>query len=153
MRAVVQRVSSAAVKIIEEDKEYISGEIGSGLLAFVGITDSDDDADMKYIIDKLIGLRIFEDEQHKMNLSVKDINGSILLVSQFTLYGDARKGKRPSFTDASRPDHAVPLYDKMKNEIEKEGVDLQSGIFGANMEVQIINDGPVTILLDSKKQF
>lgn len=153
MRAVVQRVSSAAVKVIEEDKAYLSGEISAGLLVFVGITDSDDDSDMKYIIDKLIGLRIFEDEQHKMNLSVRDINGSILLVSQFTLYGDARKGKRPSFTDAARPDHAVPLYEKMKNEIEKEGIRLRSGIFGANMEVQITNDGPVTILLDSKKQF
>lgn len=153
MRAVIQRVSSAAVKVIEEDKEYISGEISAGLLAFVGITDSDDDADMKYIVDKLIGLRIFEDDQNKMNLSVKDINGSILLVSQFTLYGDARKGKRPSFTDASRPEHAVPIYEKMKKTIENEGINLQSGIFGANMEVQIINDGPVTILLDSKKQF
>lgn len=153
MRAVVQRVSSASVRVIEEDKNYISGEIGAGLLAFVGITDSDNEEDLKYIIDKLLGLRIFEDDKHKMNLSVRDIDGSILLVSQFTLYGDARKGKRPSFSDAARPDHAVPLYEKMKSEIKNEGINLQSGIFGANMEVQIINDGPVTILLDSKKQF
>ncbi len=153
MRAVVQRVSSASVKIIEEDKVHISGQINSGLLAFIGITDSDDETDIKYIVDKLIGLRIFEDEEHKMNLSVRDIKGSILLVSQFTLYGDVRKGKRPSFTEAARPELAIPLYEKIKDEIIKKNINLETGIFGTDMKVQIINDGPVTILLDSKKQF
>lgn len=153
MRAVVQRVSSAYVRIIEEDKDYVNGQINCGLLVFIGITDSDDETDIKYIVDKLIGLRIFEDEEHKMNLSVKDIQGSILLVSQFTLYGDARKGKRPSFTQAARPEYAIPLYEKIKNEIVNANINLETGIFGADMKVQIVNDGPVTIILDSKKQF
>ena len=154
MRAVVQRVKKASVKIQNtSDGDYINGEIDKGLLVFLGITHEDNDKDLDYIADKISGLRIFEDEQGKMNLSIDDINGEILLISQFTLYGDCRKGRRPGFTDAARPEIAIPLYEKMIETLKLKGIKVEVGIFGADMLVDIQNDGPVTILLDSSKLF
>ena len=149
MRAVVQRVESAHVGV---DGRTI-GEISGGLLVYLGIGGDDDDADFQYILQKVLGLRIFADERGYMNLSVKDIEGSILLVSQFTLYGDARKGKRPSFTDAMAPDKAEIVYESFIEAVRAQGVRCGHGEFGAMMKVSSVNDGPVTILLDSKKQF
>jgi len=154
LRAVVQRVKKASVKIQNtSDGDYINGEIDKGLLVFLGITHEDNDKDLDYIADKISGLRIFEDEQGKMNLSIDDINGEILLISQFTLYGDCRKGRRPGFTDAARPEIAIPLYEKMIDTLKLKGIKVEVGIFGADMLVDIQNDGPVTILLDSSKLF
>ena len=154
MRAVVQRVKKASVKIQNtSDEDYIIGEIDKGLLVFLGITHEDNDKDLDYIADKISGLRIFEDEQGKMNLSIDDIKGEILLISQFTLYGDCRKGRRPGFTDAARPEIAIPLYEKMIETLKLKGIKVEVGIFGADMLVDIQNDGPVTILLDSSKLF
>ena len=154
MRAVVQRVKKASVKIQNtSDGDYINGEIDKGLLVFLGITHEDNDKDLDYIADKISGLRIFEDEQGKMNLSIDDIKGEILLISQFTLYGDCRKGRRPGFTDAARPEIAIPLYEKMIDTLTLKGIKVEVGIFGADMLVDIQNDGPVTILLDSSKLF
>ena len=154
MRAVVQRVKKASVKIQNtSDEDYINGEIDKGLLVFLGITHEDNDKDLDYISDKISGLRIFEDEQGKMNLSIDDIKGEILLISQFTLYGDCRKGRRPGFTDAARPEIAIPLYEKMIDTLKLKGIKVEVGIFGADMLVDIQNDGPVTILLDSSKLF
>ena len=149
MRFVIQRVSEARVKV---DDEIVSG-IEKGFLVLVGISDKDTFAEADKLVNKLLGLRIFEDENQKMNLSLSDISGEILLVSQFTLYGDARKGKRPSFTDAARPEIAVPLYETIIKEIKSRGIGCKTGEFGADMTVTIVNDGPVTIMLDSKKQF
>lgn len=154
MRAVVQRVKKASVKIQNtSDGDYINGEIDKGLLVFLGITHEDNDKDLDYIADKISGLRIFEDEQGKMNLSIDDIKGEILLISQFTLYGDCRKGRRPGFTDAARPEIAIPLYEKMIDTLKLKGIKVEVGIFGADMLVDIQNDGPITILLDSSKLF
>lgn len=154
MRAVVQRVKKASVKIQNtSDGDYINGQIDKGLLIFLGITHEDNDKDLDYIADKISGLRIFEDEQGKMNLSINDIKGEILLISQFTLYGDCRKGRRPGFTDAARPEIAIPLYEKMIDTLKLKGIKVEVGIFGADMLVDIQNDGPVTILLDSSKLF
>ena len=154
MRAVVQRVKKASVKIQNtSDGDYINSEIDKGLLVFLGITHEDNDKDLDYIADKISGLRIFEDEQGKMNLSIDDIKGEILLISQFTLYGDCRKGRRPGFTDAARPEIAIPLYEKMIDTLKLKGIKVEVGIFGADMLVDIQNDGPVTILLDSSKLF
>lgn len=152
MRAIVQRVKYSSVEFYK-DEEKIINEISAGLQVLVGITHDDAQKDVEYIVDKITGLRIFEDENQKMNLSLSDISGEILLVSQFTLYGDARKGKRPSFTDAARPEIAVPLYETMIKEIKNRGIGCKTGEFGADMTVTIVNDGPVTIMLDSKKQF
>ena len=149
MRAVVQRVKSANVKI----NNKICGQINNGYMVLLGITHDDSSADVDYIADKLINLRIFNDEQDKMNLSLLDVNGEILLVSQFTLYGDARKGRRPSFIEAARPETAIPLYKETISKLKSLNIPVQTGEFGADMAVELINDGPVTILLDSKKQF
>ena len=127
MRAVVQRVKKASVKIQNtSDEDYINGEIDKGLLVFLGITHEDNDKDLDYIADKISGLRIFEDEQGKMNLSIDDIKGEILLISQFTLYGDCRKGRRPGFTDAARPEIAIPLYEKMIDTLKLKGIKVES---------------------------
>ena len=142
MRAVVQRVESASVTI----DGRVNGKIGKGFMVLIGIDEND------YICDKLTGLRIFEDEAGKMNRSIIDAGGEILLVSQFTLYGDARHGKRPSFIRAARPEKAIPLYEKAIAKLG-EKVHVETGIFGAEMKVQLINDGPVTILLDSERTF
>lgn len=148
MRAVVQRVSRAKVTI--EGK--IRGEIGRGYMALIGIEENDRQADLDYICEKLINLRIFEDEAGKMNLAIADAGGSILLVSQFTLYGDARKGRRPGFIRAARPETAIPLYEAAIAKL-RESVPVETGEFGADMQVELVNDGPVTILLDSERMF
>jgi len=149
MRAVLQRVANASVKV---DGKII-GEIEKGLLVFLGVCDDDCDDDLKYMADKICGLRIFEDEDEKMNLSVRDIGGEILVVSQFTLYGDCRKGKRPSFSSAGKPDFANEMYEKFVSMLRADGFKTETGEFGADMKVSLLNDGPVTLLLDSKKTF
>ena len=149
MRIVVQRVTRAKVTVDGE----IVGEIGKGYLALVGVETGDTDDDMRYGVEKLIGLRVFEDFEGKMNRSVSDIGGSILLVSQFTLLGDARHGRRPSFSNAAKPEVAAPMIDRMANAIAGRGIPVAKGVFGADMQVELVNDGPVTILLDSKKSF
>lgn len=149
MRAVVQRVSSSEVVV---DGQVV-GKIGKGLNVLVGITHSDDEKDINYILDKVVNLRIFEDENGKMNLSVKDIDGEILFVSQFTLYGDVRGGRRPSYTQAMAYDEAEKLYNKFLDSAKEKGIEFQCGQYGADMKVEIHNDGPVTILIDSKKEF
>jgi len=149
MRAVVQRVKHAHV-IVQNEKV---GQIEKGLLVFLGVEKGDNESDLNYIVDKVAGLRIFEDEGGKMNLSVQDVGGSILAVSQFTLYGDCRKGRRPSFIQAAEPDVAKRYYDLFIQKIDEKGIPVAQGVFQAMMEVSLINDGPVTILLDSKKLF
>lgn len=149
MRAVIQRVQKAGVSV----NDRITGEINKGLLVFLGIEEGDNDSDISYIANKVCGLRIFEDEDEKMNLSVKDVGAEILSISQFTLLGDVRKGKRPSFIKAESPELAKKIYLKFNDELRKEGIRVAEGIFQADMQVSLINDGPVTILLDSKKLF
>lgn len=148
MRAVVQRVLSAEVTV----GGAAVGSIGKGFLVLLGVHVSDEMTDADYIVKKLSGLRVFEDEQGKMNLSLKDAGGELLVVSQFTLYGDARHGNRPSFIEAALPDKAVPLYEYVVEKL-RESFRVETGVFGAEMKVSLVNDGPVTILLDSKKQF
>jgi len=147
MRAVVQRVSSASVSV---DGKLIS-KIGPGLLVLLGIKDSDTQKDTDYIIKKLVKLRIFPDDNHNMNKSVADTGGEILLVSQFTLYGDCRKGNRPSFIKAMKPDEAKEFYDNFAIVLKKEYPKVKEGVFGAYMKVELVNDGPTTILIDSEK--
>lgn len=148
MRAVVQRVLNASVAI----GGTVKGEIGKGYLVLLGIEENDTEKDLDYIAEKLLGLRVFEDEAGKMNRSVLDAGGSILLVSQFTLYGDARKGRRPSFIRAARPEKAIPLYEAMIAHL-RAALPVETGEFGADMQVSLVNDGPVTILLDSERTF
>lgn len=147
MRAVIQRVTEASVKVDGK----ITGEIGKGILIFLGVGEGDTEKDLKYIADKTIGLRIFTDENDKMNLSVQDIGGEILVVSQFTLYGDCRKGKRPSFSSSMEPVAAKRMYEEFIEYVSEQGIRTAHGIFGADMKVELLNDGPVTILLDSSK--
>lgn len=149
MRSVIQRVSRASVAV---DGEVI-GRIEKGLLVLLGVSDDDTDADLNYMADKVSGLRIFEDEEEKMNLSVADIGGEILVISQFTLYGDCRKGKRPSFVSAGKPDYANAMYEKFVKALSEKGFNVQTGEFGADMKVELVNDGPVTLMIDSKKIF
>ena len=150
MRALVQRVTEGSVLIVEQ-KFY--SEIKKGMVILLGVKEGDTEEDLNFVADKCSNLRIFEDENEKMNLSLKDINGEVLVISQFTLYGDARKGNRPSFTDAARPEVAEAMYEKfiarMKNNLGDSKV--KSGVFGAMMMVKIFNDGPVTILVESKE--
>jgi D-tyrosyl-tRNA(Tyr) deacylase len=149
MRAVVQRVSRASVKV----EGAATGEIATGLLVLLGVGSDDEQSDADYMVDKVVALRIFEDEDGKMNRSVMDVGGSILAVSQFTLYGDARRGKRPSFDAAARPERARELYEYFVNRVRSLSVRCETGVFQATMEVELVNSGPVTILIDSKKQF
>jgi D-tyrosyl-tRNA(Tyr) deacylase len=149
MRAVVQRVTRASVKV---DGEII-GEIGNGLVVLIGIARDDTKVEAAYLVDKISNLRIFDDQEGKMNLSVKDVNGALLIVSQFTLYGDVRRGLRPSWIDAAPPEVAAPLYDFFVRQARAAVADVATGKFQAMMQVELINDGPVTILLDSKKLF
>ena len=149
MRAVVQRVLNASVEVENE----IVGKIGHGFLVLLGVGQNDDESDMKYIADKIINLRVFEDENEKMNLSLTDVNGELLVVSQFTLYGDCRKGRRPSFDSAGEPKAAKELYEKTCQYFKSCGIKTETGIFAADMKVNLLNDGPVTLLLDSKKLF
>ncbi|QQV01699.1 MULTISPECIES: D-aminoacyl-tRNA deacylase [Chryseobacterium] len=145
MRVVVQRVSEASVKVNGE----IAGKIDSGLLLLVGIDENDEKTDADWLFQKILNLRIFGDDDGKLNLSVLDINGEILCISQFTLIADYKKGNRPSFIKAAKPDQAIPLFDYFKNELKKSQLKIESGIFGADMKVSLINDGPVTIIMDS----
>ena len=149
MRAVVQRVSEASVSV---DGEIVS-RIGKGLLILLGVGADDTESDAEYLADKIANLRIFEDEKGKMNLSVLDVGGEAMVVSQFTLYGDCRKGRRPSFTQAARPDKAQALYSYFILRLREEGVPTREGVFQAHMKVNLTNEGPVTILLDSGKSF
>lgn len=146
MKIVVQRVSQASVKVDGE----IVGEISQGLLLLVGIEENDEKEDTEWLSKKILDLRIFSDEEGKMNRSVKDINGEILCVSQFTLIADYKKGNRPSFIKAAKPEKAVPLFEYFKGLIKSSGLKTESGIFGADMKVSLLNDGPVTIVMDSK---
>ena len=149
MRAVVQKVKKA--QVLSEGK--LSGEIGQGLVVFLGVTHDDTEEDAKYLAEKIANLRIFEDSDDKLNLSVQDVGGEIMSVSQFTLYGDCRKGRRPSFTQAAKPERANELYERFNDYLRKEGLNVATGVFQTQMEVSLVNDGPVTMLLDSKRQF
>ncbi|MBF0980465.1 MAG: D-tyrosyl-tRNA(Tyr) deacylase [Clostridiales bacterium] len=149
MRAVIQKVKNANVKV---DGDTV-GEIQKGFLIFLGIEAGDTQSDLAYIVGKISKIRIFEDADDKMNLSIKDVGGAVLSISQFTLLGDARKGNRPSLTGAEKPEKAKEIYLKFNEELRKEGIKVAEGIFQADMEVSLVNDGPVTILLDSRKLF
>ena len=149
MRAVIQRVEQASVSVEGE----IRGQIGAGFLVLIGVEEGDGDADFKYIADKVPNLRVFEDEQGKMNRSLLDVGGELLAVSQFTLLGDARGGRRPSFITAARPETADPMYERLVADWRARGIRVETGVFGAHMKVSLINDGPVTILLDSRRRF
>ena len=149
MRAVVQRVTSSNVKV----DGNIVGSIGKGLNVLIGISKSDTLEDLKYIRDKVINLRIFEDEKEKMNLSVLDVKGELLIISQFTLYGDCRKGRRPNFMEAKGGEEAKELYEEFLSLLKESNLKVETGEFGADMKVEINNDGPVTIILDSSKNF
>ena len=149
MLAIIQRVSEASVKI----EEQIKGEIGLGFMVLLGITHTDTQEDVEWLAKKIVGMRIFSDEENKMNLDLKAVDGNILLISQFTLHASTKKGNRPSFIDAARPEIAIPLYEKMIIQLENLlGKTIQTGEFGANMKVSLVNDGPVTIVLDSKNK-
>ena len=149
MRAVVQRVTESSVSV---DSEVI-GKIQKGFTVLLGVSDDDDDTDIKYIVEKIMKLRVFEDENGKMYLSLKDVGGEVLVISQFTLYGDCRKGRRPSFDKAGEPNHAKLLYEQVCSLFAENGIYTQTGRFAADMKVSLVNDGPVTLLLDSKKLF
>jgi D-tyrosyl-tRNA(Tyr) deacylase len=146
MRAVVQRVSRARVTVGAE----VVGEIGRGLLVLLGVTHDDTPERARWLADKVLGLRIFADAEDKMNLGVADVNGGVLVVSQFTLYGDCSKGRRPSFIGAANPDIAIPLYEAFINAVKAQGVPVATGRFGAMMDVELVNDGPVTLIIDSR---
>ena len=149
MRAVIQRVEQASVSVEGE----IRGRIGAGFLVLIGVEEGDGDADFKYIADKVPNLRVFEAEQGKMNRSLLDVGGEVLAVSQFTLLGDARGGRRPSFIAAARPETADPMYERLVADWRARGIRVETGVFGAHMKVSLVNDGPVTILLDSRRRF
>lgn len=142
---MLQRVANASVRV----NGSVVGEIGAGLLLLVGIKQEDTEADLAWMADKVAGLRIFEDGEGKMNLSLMDVGGAVLSVSQFTLYGDCRKGRRPNFMAAARPEKASELYDRFNAMLREKGITVATGIFGAMMEVSLVNDGPVTLVLDS----
>lgn len=146
MKIVIQRVSQASVEV----EQKIVGEIQSGLLLLIGVEENDTQEDADWLVKKILDLRIFNDVEGKMNLSVKDIGGKILCISQFTLMADYKKGNRPSFIRAARPDHAVPMFEYFKDLVKSSGLKTESGIFGADMKVRLLNDGPVTIVMDSK---
>lgn len=149
MRAVVQRVRSASVVV---DGERV-GAIGEGLLVLLGVADGDDDADLAYIVDKTAGLRVFPDADGRMNVDIRTAQGALLVVSQFTLLGDCRRGRRPSWDAAARPDQARVWYERAMAAWRAQGLEVQAGIFQADMQVSLVNDGPVTLLLDSRRQF
>jgi D-tyrosyl-tRNA(Tyr) deacylase len=149
MRAVVQRVTRAKVTVEDE----IVGEIQKGLVVLLGVARDDSEADAQYLAEKIVALRIFDDDAEKMNRSVKDIGGALLVISQFTLYGDVRRGLRPSWIQAAAPEKAKPLYELFIELVRNLTVDVASGSFRSMMQVELVNDGPVTILLDSRKQF
>jgi D-tyrosyl-tRNA(Tyr) deacylase len=146
MRAVVQRVRRASVTIGDE----VAGEIGVGLLVLLGITHADTEAEARWLAGKIVGLRIFGDDEGKMNRDITEAGGAMLIVSQFTLYGDCRKGRRPSFIDSAPPPIAIPLYEAFINGVKALGVPVSTGRFGADMQVELVNDGPVTLVVESK---
>lgn len=146
MRAVIQRVKHANVKVENE----VIGKINNGLVVLLGITHEDTEADINALVQKLIHLRIFEDEENKLNNSLVDIQGKILSISQFTLYADVRKGRRPNFINAAKPEYAETLYELFNDKLRKENINVETGSFGAMMEVELVNDGPVTIILETK---
>jgi len=149
MRAVIQRVAYATVKVDEQ----VTGQIEKGLLVLLGIEDADTAEDIEWLSSKISNLRIFDDAEGVMNLSVKEIDGNVLLVSQFTLHASTKKGNRPSYIKASKPDFAIPMYEKMILQLEQDlGKKIQTGIFGADMKVELLNDGPVTIVIDTKNR-
>ena len=149
MRAVVQRVASASVKVEDE----VVGQIERGFLVLLGVGTDDSDADAVTLAEKVAGLRVFEDDDRKMNLALNDVDGQMLVVSQFTLFGDCRKGRRPSFVDAARPEQAERLYESFVAEVRGRGIHVETGRFQTHMDVRLVNDGPVTLLLDSRKTF
>jgi len=149
MRAVIQRVSEASVEVSDE----VVGEIGTGLLVLLAVAADDTRDDANYLADKIINLRIFADQEDKMNRSLLDTGGAVLAVSQFTLYGDVRRGRRPSYTDAAEPAKANDLYEYFVERMRSLGVSIETGVFQAKMKVHLVNDGPVTIMLDSRKLF
>ncbi len=144
MRVLIQRVSSASVTV----NKRIVGQIGKGFVVLLGITHNDTKKEAFFLADKVVNLRVFEDADGKMNLSLKDVIGKVLIISQFTLYGDASHGRRPSFTEAASPDRAIPLYEYFIEEIKRKEIEVQTGIFGAHMDVEINNSGPVTIMIE-----
>lgn len=146
MRIVIQRVSEASVSIHQE----IAGQINQGFMVLVGVEEADSQEDVDYLVRKTANMRIFEDEEGKMNISLKDIGGQVLSISQFTLHANTKKGNRPSFIDAAKPDHSLPLYEAYNEGLRQEGLTVETGEFGADMQVALINDGPVTIIIDSK---
>ena len=146
MKAVIQRVSSAQVEV----ENLTVGKISAGLLLLIGIDEEDEKKDADWLVQKILNLRIFGDEAGKLNLSVLDLQGEILCISQFTLIADYKKGNRPSFIKAAKPDLAIPLFEYFKEEISRSGLKIESGIFGADMKVSLLNDGPVTIVMDSR---
>ena len=149
MRAVIQRVTRASVTI----DGTIHGQIGNGLLVLAGIEDSDTTDDIEWLSGKVINMRIFNDENHVMNISLKDVDGDILLISQFTLHASTKKGNRPSYIKASKPEIAIPMYEKLIQQLSTDlGKQIQTGIFGADMKVELVNDGPVTIVVDTKNR-
>lgn len=145
MKAVIQRVSEASVKV----DGNIVGKINTGFMLLIGIDENDEKTDADWLVKKILNLRIFGDENEKLNLSIKDISGEILCISQFTLIADYKKGNRPSFIKAAKPDRAIPLFEYFKEELSKSDLRIESGIFGADMKVSLINDGPVTVVMDS----
>lgn len=149
MRAVIQRVSESSVCV----QGKVVGEIGMGIMVLLGVEEGDTEKEAQYIADKVIGLRIFEDEEGKMNHSLQEVGGELLAISQFTLLGDARKGRRPSYSNAARPEEANRLYEYFVEKVRATGTKVEKGIFQADMKVSLVNDGPVTILLDSQKVF
>lgn len=149
MRAVVQRVLRGRVVVEGETV----GEIGPGFVVLLGVSRDDTEADADYLADKVAGLRVFEDEQGRMNRPLQDVGGAVLAVSQFTLYGDVRRGRRPGFDRAARPEHAEPLYQRFVEQLRARGISVATGRFQTHMQVELVNDGPVTILVDSEKTF
>lgn len=148
MRALLQRVSRAEVRIREGGSVRLAGRIDRGFLLLVGFTHTDDSPRVQWMAEKVVGLRLFADAEEKMNLALADVGGAVLVVSQFTLYGDAQKGRRPSFIDAARPELAIPLYEEFLAALRERGVTVASGEFGAMMDVELVNDGPVTLWLE-----
>lgn len=149
MRAVVQRVARARVTVADE----VTGHIERGLLVLLGVAERDTERDVEYLAQKIVGLRVFEDEDGRMNRSLSDVGGGLLVVSQFTLLGDCRRGRRPSFVDAAPPEEAEPMYQRFVTMVRQHGIDVQCGRFRQSMDVESVNDGPVTLLLDSQKLF
>ncbi|WP_208590312.1 D-aminoacyl-tRNA deacylase [Gracilibacillus suaedae] len=145
MKVVLQRTKEASVTVDDQ----LVGQIENGYVALVGVTHEDTEEDVNYLVNKTVNLRIFEDENQKMNLSLKDVGGSVLSISQFTLYGDARKGRRPNFMQAAKPDYAEKLYEQYNQKLRAEGINVQTGQFGATMNVFLTNNGPVTMILES----